>query len=323
MRKNSMVFIMIICLSAIVSLDACTPGSADNGDFDENLFSVVKVNAMDLISPYAEQSPAAGAAAGGANDFAFRLSALLAQDAGGKNFVCSPFSVWLPLAALVNATDALYKPALITALGAGGLSETDINRAASRMLYNLTDFDSRGNKDYHNPLKIANAIFVGKNVTLRNEFAQTYMDYFRGSSINVDFSSGDAVDAVNRWASRNTDGLIKEVVNEFDQHTVAAIANAIYFSDKWRREFNEKDTREDVFHAPGGDSTAFYMLHQDGLLPYYEDDAVQAAALGFTHNAGMYIILPKEGSATDFLASMTNEYFKQMQQGRSPIYRLK
>jgi serpin B len=76
----------------------------------------------------------------------------------------------------------------------------------------MTNLESKNEADYHNPLQITNAIFVGKNVTLRRDFAQTFMDYYRGSSINVDFSSRDAVDAVNRWASQSTNGLIKNVI---------------------------------------------------------------------------------------------------------------
>jgi serine protease inhibitor len=195
--------------------------------------NVVNVKAKDLLAPvYGEQDPAAIKAATGANDFAFRLSAALVKNIGNDNFVCSPYSAWIPLAALVNATDAQNKAALLTALGASRITEADINRASSRMLYSLTNLQNKEYKEYYNPLKIANAIFVGKNVTLKKDFAQTFMDYYRGNSINVDFSSSDAVDAVNRWASKNTNGLIENLIQKFDPLTVAAIANAIYFSNR-------------------------------------------------------------------------------------------
>ncbi|GBU22857.1 serine proteinase inhibitor [Fibrobacteres bacterium R8-0-B4] len=220
----------------------------------------------------------------------------------------------MPLAALVNATDETRKKALLTAIGAAGVSPEDVNKAASRMLYSLTRASQLQYRDYYyNPLKIVNAIFVDNRVTLRQDFAQVFMDYYRGSSINVDFQSRDAVDAVNNWASENTDGLITKVIERFDENTLAAIANAIYFSDKWESEFNPDKTTEGDFHAPTGDSRAHFML-RDGMSYYYEDDRAQAVSLRFAQGGGMCVILPRTGAggADDLYAAMTNGDFSEI-----------
>jgi len=305
---------LFICLCIIVSLAACSIQAKNNNQL---LAKAATVNAKELEAPtHGEQDSWVIAVATGANDFAFRLSAALVEDIGNENFVCSPYSVWLPLAALANATDAQNKAALLSALGASGITEADINKAASRMLFDLTKLRNKEYEEYYyNPLKVANAIFVGHDVTLKNDFAQTFMDYYRGNAINVDFSSQDAVDAVNQWASENTDGLITDLIQEIDPLTVAAIANAIYFSDRWEWEFNPDQTKEDIFHAPTGDTTAFYMLREGNSQTYYEDDRVQAMPLRFKNGGGMYIILPKADDAADVLSSMTNDYFNEIQMG--------
>jgi serpin B len=298
-----------ICL---ISLAAC---SSDGGGYGS--INIANVSAKALISPYEEQDLKAQGIAKGANDFAFRLSAVLVKNLGNENFVCSPYSAWLPLAALANATNAQQRSALFSALGSQGVSEADINRAASRMLYDLTKMRNKetegvkGSK-YYNPLKIANAIFVENTVKLKNDFAQTFMDYYRGNAINVDFSSNDAADAVNRWARDNTEGLISKLVEKFDPETVAAIANAIYFSDKWQWEFNPGETTKGVFHSPEGNTQVSYMLREGDGQQYYEDSKVQAMPLSFNSGGGMYIILPKTGNAADFLASMTESYFSEI-----------
>jgi len=278
-------------------------------------FKVVEVNAQPLLAPSGAE-PSLTAAATGANDFAFRLGAELAKSASGQNFVFSPYSVWMPLAALVNATDDTRKGALLTALGASGVSQDDINRAASRMLYSLTRSYQLQYQymDHYNPLKIANAIFVDNKVTLRQNFAQVFMDFYRGSSINVDFLSHDAVDAVNNWASENTEGLITKVIEKFEENTVAAIANAIYFSDKWEAEFDPAKTKEGAFHAPTGDSRASYMLRDGMLFNYYEDYKAQAVSLRFGQGGGMCVILPKTdaGRVEDFYSSMTTGSFAEI-----------
>jgi serpin B len=307
MKKTSLIILFIAALFLTFS---CEFFSNDNDSIN-----VVDVKANALLAPsYGVIDPAIKTAALGANDFAFRLSKELIKSNDSKNFVFSPYSVWLPLAALVNAANVQHRTALLSALGASGITEDSINKAASRMLYDLTNARDEGEKEYYNPLKIVNAIFVDKNVTLRKDFAQTFMDFYRGSSINVDFSSRGAVDAVNNWASKNTNGLITDIIQEFDPLTVAAIANAIYFSDRWSWEFDAKETKKDVFHGPAGESEAFYMLRKGSGQNYYEDDRVQAISLGFKYHAGMYIVLPKTGGAEALLSSMTNEYFTEIQQ---------
>ncbi|MDR1909991.1 MAG: hypothetical protein LBQ35_08785 [Spirochaetaceae bacterium] len=306
---------------AYLLMIAFAAGCAVNGidDDGKDAVRVVSVTAKALQDPYGEDNPAAAQAARGANDFAFRLgAALLADQTGGRNFVCSPYSVWVPLAALVNATDDEHKAALLTALGASGLGEAELNNAASRMLYDLTrqrdkkDAEEYGGQ-YHDPLKIANAVFADYRATLKRDFAQIFMDYYRGSSLQVDFGSRDAVTAVNKWAGDNTEGLITDIVQEFDPATVAAIANAIYFSDRWGWEFDPHETEKDTFHAPSGDTEAFYMLREGNDQVYYEDDRVQAMPLGFKTGGGMYIILPKDGGAAELLSSMDSAYFDEIQ----------
>ncbi|MDR1590244.1 MAG: hypothetical protein LBS51_08670 [Oscillospiraceae bacterium] len=249
------------------------------------------------------------------NDFALKLSAELAKSVDGENFVCSPFSVWLPLAALVNGTDAAHKAALLDALGAKGISENDLNEYASLALYALTNerMKEQDYGEYYNPLRIANAIFVDNDVTLKRDFAQKFLDFYRGTGFNVDFESKDAVKEVNQWASDNTDGLITDIIQEFDPRTVAAIANAIYFSDRWTWEFNAKNTRQDTFHAVGGDTTADFMLREGDMQIYYEDDRVQAMPLSFLSGGFLCVILPKDGDATGLLQSLSDDYFQEIQ----------
>ncbi|GHV81458.1 serine proteinase inhibitor [Spirochaetia bacterium] len=313
MKNVRMVPIALVCVFMSILSAGCNNNTWEKTsmyDEGDSAIHIVAVTPKALQAPaaYGKLDPVVAAVSGGANDFAFRLSAALAKQSGDKNLVCSPYSVWLPLAALLNATDSQYKEALITALGVAGIGEADINKASSRMLYDLT-------RHYHNPLKIVNAIFVDNDVTLKKTFAQTFMDYYRGTSMNVDFASPDAVAAVNKWASDNTDGLITDIIQEFNPDTLAAIANAIYFSDRWEWEFSPNQTKKNTFHSPTGETEAWYMLREGDKQLYYEDDTVQAMPLRFKTSGGMYIILPKDGNATGLLSSMTNGDLKKIQHG--------
>jgi len=317
---------LLLIMGAILVLSGCTgdsgprdnPGNQPIARVDDIAEIVRPIDAAPLIATGNSHNPSAIAVANGANDFAFRLSAALLKDVGYENFVVSPYSAWMPLAALVNATSEQHRPALMEALGAGGISPEYINQAASRMLFDLTNERARRENwsqwggSEESPLHIANAIFVDYNWPLRREFAQTFADYFRGNAINLDFSSPAAVDAVNQWASDNTNGLINEVIQEFDPDAIAAIANAIYFSGSWSDRFNPNMTDRGTFYSPF-DERNVYFMQQHGFFTYFEDDGIQAIDLGFAGGSGMIIILPKNGDAVGFLSSMTNECFDRIQ----------
>ena len=283
---------------------------------------IAPVTARKLEQPsYSPEESPSSTVAEGANAFAFRLGAELLRRAGDQNFLFSPFSVWMPLAALVNATAEPQRAALLKSLEAEGVGAEDMNLTASRMLYSLTKQDDKrmaadyGEEFYHDPLRIANAVFVSHDAALKAAFAQAFMDFYRGTSMNVDFGAREAADAVNRWASENTEGLITDIIQAFSPETVAAIANAIYFSDRWDWEFDPDDTEEGVFHAPQGDISAFFMLREGERLDYYEDERVQAMPLAFKTGGGLLVLLPKDGDADALLSSMTNEYFQRVSYG--------
>lgn len=265
-----------------------------------------------IVTQHGEPDPTAATVAQGANEFAFRLSAALLEHGQTENFVVSPYSVWMPLAALTNATMDAYRPALLEALSVAGISPEDINHASSRMLFDLTTTQGKDNDT--DPLQIANAIFVDHGFTLRQEFAQTFADFYRGALMNVDFASTAAVDAVNQWASDNTNGLIEEVIQELDPDTVAALVNAIYFSDGWANAFNPDRTEQDVFYTPTGEIYAYFMRQGWDETFYFEDAYIQSVTLPFATGGGMTILLPKDGDAVGLLSGMDSAYFHRIRE---------
>ncbi|MDR1540095.1 MAG: hypothetical protein LBU32_19260 [Clostridiales bacterium] len=309
---NSRITRIISAVIAVITTAAILAGCAGNEVVNTKAVRQVKTEAHAMQVNYeAMQAPINEA------DFAFNLgNKLIADVRDTDNFVCSPLSVWLPLAALVNATDAEHKPALLDALGAAGVTEQQINDYSQMLLYRVTgEGNKKYEKNYISPLKIANALFVSQNETIRQSFAQTFADNYLGAMFNVDFSSKQAVDAINEWASDNTDGLIQNVVDSFDSETVAAIANAIYYSDRWDWEFDESETKTDVFHAASGDVTADFMIREGDAQVYYEDDRVQAMPLSFKNGGNMWIIMPKDGTANDLYSSMTADCYGEIVSG--------
>lgn len=309
--------LLLAGLLALGSLAGCTPASNPGGTItlerqtlgnSTALQRPVLQEAQALLEPdYATEGSQNSVSA---NAFAFKLTSVLLEKE--KNSIFSPFSIWMSLAALTNAANDAAMPALLEALGLAGATAEEINQAVSQMLYTFTNADGYVE---HNPLAIANAVFVGKDMQLQAVFAQRFLDYYRGESLYVDFTSPEAADAVNAWAEEHTNGLIREVVQEFDPQTLAAIANAIYFSDRWSWEFDPAETQEMPFYGVSSEVTAPFML-REGMTPrYYEDETLQAMPLAFQSGGALYILLPKDGDANALLSGMDEATFRQIAEG--------
>ena len=254
-----------------------------------------------------------------ANGFALRFTeALLKQKKEGENLIASPYSAWLPLAALVNGCSGATQEQLLKVIGEAGIDAETLNQMVKAVNAGLSQEERRKSfeeygETFESPLKIANALFVQKDAVVNQTFAQLFSDNYDGKLLSVDFSDPSAANAINSWASEKTDGKITEIVDSFDADTVAAIANALYFSDSWSNQFLEENTTEGTFHGAKQDEDAEFMNQKlsDGI--YYEDETMQAVVLWTTSGGQMVLCLPKDGySAEEALQSLTTEKLQKI-----------
>ena len=254
-----------------------------------------------------------------ANGFALRFTeALLKQKKEGENLIASPYSAWLPLAALVNGCSGETQEQLLKVIGEAGIDAETLNQMVKAVNAGISQEERRKSYEeygetFESPLKIANALFVQKDAAVNQTFAQLFSDNYDGKLFSVDFSDSSAANAINSWASEKTDGKITEIVDSFDADTVAAIANALYFSDSWSNQFLEENTTEGTFHGAKQDEDAEFMNQKlsDGI--YYEDETMQAVVLWTTSGGQMVLCLPKDGySAEEALQSLTTEKLQKI-----------
>ncbi len=253
------------------------------------------------------------------NGFALRFTeALLKQKKEGENLIASPYSAWLPLAALVNGCSGEAQEQLLKVIGEAGIDAETLNQAVKAINAGLSQEERQKSYEeygetFESPLKIANALFVQKDAAVNQMFEQLFSDNYDGKLFSVDFSDSSAANAINSWASEKTDGKITEIVDSFDAGTAAAIANALYFSDSWSSQFLEENTTDGTFHGAKQDENAAFMNQElsDGI--YYEDEMMQAVVLWTTSGGQMVLCLPKDGySAEEAMQSLTTEKLQKI-----------
>lgn len=290
----------------------------DNTDKKESV-TRLELSAAGYQSPFGNESATAQTAAKGANAFALEMGSTLYKEYKGENFICSPFSLWLPLAALLNTTDEEGTQKLLQALEMEGLSVEEVNEAASRMMYSLNGgFWSEEDSDFKPALRFANMVFVNQEYEVNRQFAQQYLDSYGGEIMAVDFTQADAVEEINSWAKEQTAGRVERIVEKLEPDTVAAIANTIYFQDKWSHKFNKDLNEKAIFYGKQGEQEAEYMV-KEGRMTYYENDMIQAVALGFQQGDSIYILLPKEMSASELYTSLQMEDLDEIFNGMNYI----
>lgn len=255
------------------------------------------------------------------NEYSIEMAKELLKEHESENFVTSPFSLWMPLTALGNATNeaALHKH--LESLKFKGSNMEQINDFAAGLLYKLNNEDYReycreNNIEFIDSIYIANALFLNKKYEAKEDFVDVFHNYYKGATMLVDFESDEAKDRVNEWVYDNTDGNIEDIVDEFDPKTVAALANTIYFKSAWEKEFDKDMNESRLFYGEGEESETEFMV-MDGeqsyfVQDYYEDETLQMVDFPYTNNAGMMIILPKTASAYELFMSLDLDYFNRI-----------
>ena len=146
--------------------------------------------------------------------------------------------------------------------------------------------------------KMANRIYVEKSLTVKDAYVASI------GSANVE--SADFIRAfedvrvqINAWVSGRTAGLIPNLIppGVLTPETFLIAVNALYFKGNWKTRFPAYRTRDDTFHAVGGDQAVPFMYLSGKRFRVKEVNALDAVlfAMPYEGNAfTMYVLLPNK-----------------------------
>jgi serine protease inhibitor len=247
--------------------------------------------------------------------FAFDLFKKLLADDVGKNIFISPLSVSIALAMLYNGAEDTTRDAMAKTLNFGNMTLEEINQEFSALIQSLENVDQEVK------------LMISNSVWMKNEFEplvkQSFLDSV-GTSYNSemftrDFSSPQTVNEINDWASKQTAGKIKKIVDNLSPALVMLLINAIYFKGTWTAEFDKTKTQQQDFFLGDGSTVKVDMMTTEGNFSYLSGENCEIARLPYGRDkVAMYIFLPKEGISIDFLVATLNqtvhdEYISRLQ----------
>ena len=218
------------------------------------------------------------------------------EDAG--NCLVSPLSVVLALAMTANgaANDTLSQ--MLDVIG-HGLTREDLNAYLYQYVKNLPSSEKA-------KLAVANSIWLNdkENFSVRDEFLKKDVSWYGADVYKLPFS-GSAVDEVNGWVARNTDNMIKEIIDQLKEDDHMLLINAICFDAKWSDPYTEYAVQDASFTRADGSAETVSMMYSSEY-EYYTGDDYTGFAKYYEGNGYKFVgILPNKDVGLDrFVAGL-------------------
>ena len=230
------------------------------------------------------------------NQFALNfLNTVNETDRSGKSFIYSPLSIIYVLGMVNDAATGLTEKELEETLGfnEGGIQA--VNDYCKKLIDGLPKVDDKVT------LNIANAIFLNKDWTLKQQFTQDMQTYYDAKAEALDFESSETLDHINGWCNEKTNGMIPTILDEIDPLIMSYLLNAIYFKADWASKFDPQNTKDETFTTENGNSsTKIPMMHQNVLIKYMKNNTYSAIEMPYGNGLwNMVVMMPEEGKNTD------------------------
>lgn len=222
------------------------------------------------------------------SEFAFDfLKKHNAEEKAEKNYFVSPLSLHMALGMLLNGTDGKTKEEIQT-----GLRLSSDLTANNGIYKNL--IEGLPNSDPKVTNTIANSVWYRNSFTVEKSFLDVLKTSFNATASAEDFSNAATVGKINTWASDNTNGKIKKVLENIEANQVMFLMNALYFKGDWKIPFKTENTRDANFAGTTG-TKSVKMMNMTEKVKYANRTDYQAVELAYGGgNYTMTILLPNE-----------------------------
>ena len=302
-----------LCIALCLSLTACSGGIGKNlpsqGIVDSDTKALSRNEKVvycfaDTVYNYNGYDEATVNTA--LRDFALRLfqEDLKQEQSAGtqtKNVLISPISV---ASALGMTTFGAKGDTLTQMEEVFGVSRGDLNHYNSEYLSNVSD-----------ELKVANSIWFTNDIrlTVKDEFLQFNEESYDADVYQTAFNAA-TVDSINNWVEQNTDGTIKEILDEIPEDAVMYLINALVFEAEWEEKYDSTQVRNGMtFTTSQGKAQKVDMMFSEEEL-YLEDENAKGFIKYYKDRDYAFVaLLPNEDTDIySYAKTLTGEHLQDM-----------
>ena len=235
-------------------------------------------------------------------DFGVRLFKESLAD--GENTLISPLSVLVALSMTANGADNETLAQMEAVLG---MPIEQLNSWVNTYMSNLPEEEKY-------KLSLANSIWFKdvESFTVNEDFLQTNANYYGAGIFKAPFDNS-TLKEINEWVEDNTDGMIKDILDEIPPEAVMYLVNALAFDAEWQNIYKENQIRDGKFTTEDGTKRDVELMYSSegmyledekatGFIKYYKDRKYAFAAL-----------LPNEDvTVSEYIATLDGEHLNEL-----------
>lgn len=229
-------------------------------------------------------------------DFSEKLFKAVCNPEAEENTVLSPLSVIYALSLCANGASGETLSEFENVLGCESVSKMN------EYLYTLTESLGMTEKSTFDS---ANAVWANADsFTLNDSFADVAKRYYKVEAASLSFSDQKTLKIINDWVSKNTDGMIKDALDELDPCVAVMLMNTVLFDGVWENEYSENDINKGIFTNRDDTKTECeYMYSKE--YSYFETDGGVGFSKAYKDGYSFIAVLPDEGTdIRDFVSEI-------------------
>lgn len=220
-----------------------------------------------------------------------------------KNIVVSPVSLNMVLGMIANGADNTSKKQIKKYLG------SDI------ATYNKDTLSYMKKANNSGVVKLANGIWYRNIYSINPSYQNVVQNQYLATVQSGPFDNS-TVQEINNWADKNTDGMIKKVLEQIGRDESVILANALLFDGEWTSPMKDYSEKKNFTKSDGTNKMVNMMYSTEHI--YYENNYAKGFEKKYGDNGeySFVAILPKQAGnfklsdldLESFITSSTNKY---------------
>ena len=229
---------------------------------------------------------------------------LFRKNESAKNTLVSPISVLTALSMTANGAKENTRKQMEEVFG---LSPDTLNQLLNLYIRKLPD-------DKKLKVSMTNSIWFrkGGRIEVLPDFLQTNANYY-GAKIYRSAFDQSTLTAINDWVDIETDGMIKDILDEIPDEAVMYLINALSFDAEWEKIYAENEISVGEFTSEDGMKQNVDMMYGEETR-YLKDTNATGFIKNYAEGSFAFVaLLPDEGtSVSEYLQSLTGESLQKL-----------
>ncbi|XP_014648333.1 PREDICTED: plasma protease C1 inhibitor [Ceratotherium simum simum] len=138
-------------------------------------------------------------------------------------------------------------------------------------------------------------IFHSPDLAIRGDYVEASKRLYDSSPRVLGNDSDVNLKLINTWVAENTNNKISQLLESLPADTRLVLLSAVYLNAKWKKTFNQKNTRMEPFYVKSSVKKVHMMTSKKYPVAHFTDHTLKAKVgqLQLSHNLSLVILMPE------------------------------